>query len=170
MTARHNALAGYTVTVLHYAGEYLMLRRASTKRLAPNRWTGIGGRVELDEWDDLTASALRELAEETGIRAGEVDRISLRRALMHNRPGEPLTILLYLTGDLRERLTPACSEGVLEWVRPEEMVRLDIIETTAAALPLLIEDRARDPHGAEALRMGLAHYRTDGRLERVLWA
>jgi 8-oxo-dGTP diphosphatase len=170
MSALRNAVTLYTVIVLHYAGQYLMLRRAPTKRIAPNRWTGIGGRVEPHEWDEVSASALRELAEETGIRAAEVERLSLRRALMHNRPGEPLTVLLYLTGDLRERLTPACSEGILRWVRPEEMAALDIIETTAAALPLLIADRARDPQGAETLRMGLAHYGPDSRLERVLWA
>jgi 8-oxo-dGTP diphosphatase len=169
MTAPQNALASYTVIVLRFGREYLLLRRSPEKRLAPNRWTGIGGRVEPHEWDDLTASALRELAEESGIRAADVDHLALRRTLMHNRPGEPLTLLLYLTGDLRERLTPVCNEGVLEWVTPERMPALDIIETTAAVLPLLIADQVRDARGAETLRMGLAHYSTDSRLERVLW-
>jgi 8-oxo-dGTP diphosphatase len=170
MTPPHNTLQSYTVILLRHGGEYLLLRRSPEKRLAPNRWTGIGGRVEPHEWADLTASAVRELAEETGIRAAGVDHLALRRVLMHDRPGEPLTLLLYLTGDLRERLTPDCNEGVLDWVKPEAMAALDIIETTAAALPLLIADQARDPRGVEPLRMGLAHFSPDRRLERVLWA
>lgn len=170
MTPPHNTFQSYSVIVLRHEGEYLLLRRSPEKRLAPNRWTGIGGHVEPHEWADLTASALRELAEETGIGAAGVDYLALRRVLMHDRPGEPLTLLLYFTGDLRERLTPDCNEGVLDWVKPEAMAALDIIETTAAALPLLIADQARDPCGGEPLRMGLAHYGADSRLERVLWA
>jgi hypothetical protein len=47
----------------------------------------------------------------------------------------------------------------LHWTDPIRFPDLDIIETTAAALPLLVADTARDPEGRERMRMGLTSYR-----------
>ena len=165
-----NALAAYTVVLLRHAGRYLLLQRAATKRFAPGRWTGIGGLVEDGEFGDLRAAALRELREETGIEAAAVDAFTLRRALLHARPGGPLTVLLYFTGSLRAGLLPDCPEGTLAWVAPDELAGLDVIETTRPVLPLLIADEARDPAGGEPVRLGIAHYRPDGAFERVIWS
>ncbi len=49
MNLKSNAIAAFTVAVLRQGERYLLLQRAETKQFAPGRWTGIGGRVELDE-------------------------------------------------------------------------------------------------------------------------
>lgn len=165
-----DALAAYTVILLEHGGRYLLLRRAAGKAFAPGRWTGIGGRVEADETGALAASALRELAEETGIVAAQITPLVLRRALCHARPGGPLTVLLYYTARLAEPLLPPCSEGTLAWVAPEELAALDVIETTRPVLPLLVADMARDPLGREPVRLGAAAYDAAGTLRRVVWA
>jgi len=84
-----NAAVLFTVVVLRHSGRYLLLERAATKRVQPGHWTGMGGRVETDEMDDVTASALRELWEESGIGARDVRDFTLRRAVFHARPGAP---------------------------------------------------------------------------------
>jgi 8-oxo-dGTP diphosphatase len=165
-----DALAVYTVILLEHGGRYLLLRRAAGKAFAPGRWTGVGGRVEADEYGALAAAALRELAEETGITAAQISPPVLRRVLCHARPGGPLTVLLYYTARLTERLLPPCGEGTLAWVTPEELAALDVIETTRPVLPLLIADMARDPEGREAVRPGAVGYGADGVLRQVVWA
>jgi 8-oxo-dGTP diphosphatase len=118
-----NGAALYTIIVLRHGGEYLLLERAAAKRMHPGLWTGMGGRVEADEMGDLTASALRELHEESGIGAHEVTNFTLRRVVFHARPGAPLTTLLYFTGTLMERVLPSCPEGTLAWICARAVAR-----------------------------------------------
>ena len=166
---RANAFALYTVLFLHFEGRFLLLQRAPTKRIAPNRWTGLGGGVEASELSDLRAAMLRELSEEAGLAEDDIDALTLRRVLLHNRAGEPLTGLLYYTAELRAFTHPECTEGTLHWVKPEQFTDLDIIETTARTLPHLLEDRQRDPSGLEPIRIGVAHYQANGVLTEVSW-
>ena len=164
------ALEAYSMILLACRERYLLLRRAPGRRFAPGRWTGLGGRVEPGEFGDLWASALRELAEETGLRAEQVAAFALRRVLVHARPGDPLTVLLYFTGTLSEPVLPPSAEGTLAWVTAGEITGLDVIENTARVIPRLIEDLARDPEGREPVVLGAARYAPDGALERVVWA
>jgi 8-oxo-dGTP diphosphatase len=160
----------FTVIVLRHGGQYLLLERAATKRVQPGRWTGMGGRVEADEMSDLTASALRELHEESGIAAHDVTDFALRRVVFHARPGAPLTMLLYFTGTLTARVLPPCPEGTLAWVSPEQLLDLPLIDNARPLLPLLFADQERDPAGNEPLALGLARFTPNGAFLDILWA
>jgi len=165
-----NAAVLFTVIVLRHGGRYLLLERATTKRVQPGKWTGMGGRVEADEMDDLIASALRELREESGIGASAVRDFMLRRAVFHARPGVPLTTLLYFTGTLEQRVLPHCPEGTLAWLSPEEWAALPLVDNARPLLPLLFADQERDPAGNEPLHLGIARFEPDGTFINVLWA
>ena len=160
----------FSMILLAHDDRYLLLERALTKHFAPGRWTGVGGRVEPHEFGDLHASALRELTEETGLDEHDIAHFAMRRLLLHNRPAEPLTLLVYFTGLLAEPTVPDCTEGTLHWVSQAEFAALDIIENTALVLPSLIDDLTRDPSGIDRAHVGAAHYDDAGALERIVWA
>ncbi|HLZ10445.1 MAG TPA: NUDIX domain-containing protein [Chloroflexota bacterium] len=147
----------YTVVVLFHSGKLLLLRRSSTKTFAPDQWTGIGGRVEPDEFDDLVSAAGRELFEETDLRPTEVSPLALRRTLTFYRPDEGLVTLLYFTGTTSTGRPPAASEGSLAWIDPAALPEIDVIENTARVLPLLVGDSTQP---AGRIRCGIA--RLDG--------
>ena len=163
-----NSFLLYTIIFLYRDDKFLLLQRAADKKFAPNRWTGVGGKVEADEYGDLSASALRELQEETGVPPSRLEAFTLRRVLYHNRLGESLMGLLYYTARY-EGKTPSCNEDSLYWKRSEEFASLDIIETTAFVLPYLVKDIDCDPEGLEPVQIGIAHYEVGQTLEGLSW-
>jgi 8-oxo-dGTP diphosphatase len=166
---RRTELASFTMVLLRCDDRYLMLQRSSEKLFAPGRWSGIGGRVEPHEMDDLYASARREILEETGIEDRSIRNLVLRRALLQIRPGYPLTVLLYVTGETDQRVNREFREGSLHWLAAGEIAEVDVIENTGMVIPLLIDDMRRDPSGSEPVVTGACAFGEDGVLESLVW-
>jgi 8-oxo-dGTP pyrophosphatase MutT (NUDIX family) len=122
----------YTVALLlDPPGErVLLLERAAWKAYAPGRLTGIGCRAEPGEAPE--AAAWRELREETGI--GPADVAGWRAWAIVACPDEGIELFHSVARALRAPIPPACSEGILCWVRAADLSGLDMIENTAAVL------------------------------------
>lgn len=156
----------YTVVVLFFGERLLLLKRAEWKSFAPNRWTGIGGKVEPSEFADLESSARRELFEETDLASDEVSALTLRRTLAFDQPTEGLMCLVYFTGQTTSDRVPTCNEGTLRWVRPDELSGLDIIDNSALIFERLVEDVRHERPG---VLCGVATYAGNGKISRILF-
>lgn len=118
----------YTVTFLTDRDpitRLVLLKRAASKKFAPNRLTGIGGKVEAGE--SLLAAAHRELTEETGLR--HVRLVEFARCVINGH-----RLLSYSHGRLTDDRLPACNEGSLHWTAVESLQGLDILANTKLIL------------------------------------
>jgi 8-oxo-dGTP diphosphatase len=118
--------------------DVLFLKGAPGKRLWANRYNGIGGHVERDE--DVCAAALRELCEETGWCADDVQDLRLR-ALINVDAGEPYpgVLLFVFTARARHRQTRASAEGTLEWIPRPKLLDYELVEDLPALLPRILD-------------------------------
>lgn len=165
-----NALGAFTIVLLRHNESYLLLQRALTKRLHPDLWAAIGGRVELEEFDSLSAAAERELKEETEIEAAQVEDFALRRVLLHARPGGPLTVLLYFTGTVESLLPlPSSPEGTLAWIQREHILERPMIDNLRTMVPLLIADMDQPASLDQIVHLGIARYKPNGEFDGLVW-
>jgi 8-oxo-dGTP pyrophosphatase MutT (NUDIX family) len=85
--------------------------------------------------EDVLASALREVREETGLAARG---LALRGVLHATDAGSPEGVLvLVFAGDAPDGAPLASTEGELEWVDPADAGRLPLVPDVEGMLPML---------------------------------
>ena len=127
----------YVTVFLFRKNRVLLLERSSRKRFAPGRWTGVGGRVEPGEMSDLETAALRELSEEAGIPAEDVQNLEIRVVLTRIEDGD-VTTVVFFSGHTHRESMPECNEGRLKWVELDRVDDLDLVENARYALDLAL--------------------------------
>jgi 8-oxo-dGTP diphosphatase len=127
-----------TLVFLTHGDAVLLLKGAPTKRLWANRYNGLGGHVEPGE--TIMAAALREVWEEAGIAAGEIEGFGLRALI--NLEGEPQGVLLCVfTGTARTRAVVGSAEGTPEWVPVARLGTIDLVDDDRLLPRLLTENQ-----------------------------
>jgi 8-oxo-dGTP diphosphatase len=126
-----------TLCFITHGEDVLLLKGAPDKRIWANRYNGLGGHVERDE--DVCTAALREICEETGWRADDVQNLRLR-GLVNVDAGDAQTgiMLFVFTARARQRQTRASAEGVLEWIPRSRLLGYDLVEDLPVLLPRLL--------------------------------
>ncbi len=111
--------------------DVLLMKRAPTRRVFPNRYNGVGGHIEHDETPE--EGAKREILEETGLTVSDIRLCGIH----HIDAGEQTGILLFVfiahsttrdvVGDERE--------GTLHWIHKTDIQSLDLVEDLPQILP-----------------------------------
>ena len=120
--------------------QVLLLRGATTKRIWPNKYNGVGGHVEADE--DIYTSALREMKEETGLDVTDVQLRGIINIDVGQKTG--IMVFVFTARALGPEFTPS-PEGTLEWVRQDRIETLDLVQDLPELLPRVLAMRTGDP-------------------------
>ncbi|MEG0385222.1 MAG: NUDIX domain-containing protein [Solibacillus sp.] len=114
-----------TAAYLFNDDQILMLKRSKDRQLAANLWTGIGGHVEADEYNNPEQACLREVFEETGINEHEISNLELRYILFRRDENEIRQHYIYF-GETSKVSVNNTSEGELHWIKIAEIEKLEV--------------------------------------------
>lgn len=125
-----------TLCYIEKGDSYLMLHRVSKKHdVNKDKWIGIGGHFEENESPE--ECLLREAKEETGLI---LTSWKFRGIVTFISEGWDTEYMCLYTADRYEGEIIPCNEGVLEWIRKEDLLKLNLWEGDKIFLKLLQED------------------------------
>lgn len=102
--------------------DFLMMKRAESRRIAPGVWGGVGGHAEPYEINSPKATCLREIYEETGIKEKDFNNLDLRYIVLRKDKTE-ITLMYYFIGSVQTRhYEDKTQEGKLFWINRSEVL------------------------------------------------
>ena len=125
-----------TLCYIEKDGAYLMLHRVSKKHdVCKDKWIGVGGHFEISESPE--ECLLREVKEETGLT---LTSWRFRGLVTFVAEGWDTEYMCLYTADSHEGQILPCNEGVLEWVKKEDVLKLNIWEGDKIFFRLMDEE------------------------------
>lgn len=125
-----------TLCYIEKGDSYLMLHRVSKKHdVNKDKWIGIGGHFEENESPE--ECLLREAKEETGLT---LTSWKFRGIVTFISEGWNTEYMCLYTADGYEGEIIPCNEGVLEWIRKEDLLKLNLWEGDKIFLKMLQEN------------------------------
>jgi len=130
------------------------MKRAGHRRIWPNKYAGVGGRIELGE-NPLDA-CYREIEEETGLTRADILTLELLYITIRQTNGE-LRHNYHFFGTTTRTDVIDTNEGQLMWVDENELLELGLIPNPKAFLTRYLTRNAAD----RALYVGVSEIQSD---------
>jgi len=148
-----------TLVIIENGNDILMIRRNRKDRFGFGKMNGVGGHIEQGE--DPTESAIREVKEETGLSIQEMELIAIFFIDIGNNPGIGLFVYKGKT-DTRKLI---CSdEGKTVWVNKDSIhSQKDLIKD----FPFLMEIARNHQNGSKPV-IGKYFYDENGEMRIVI--
>jgi len=119
--------------------DYLMMKRAENRRLAPGMWGPVGGHVEPYELNDPKATCLREIYEEAGIEEKDFEKLDLKYIIFRKEKDEIRLHYIFIGIAKIRNYEDKTNEGELHWLMEGELLEKTMSFTVRMALEHYIE-------------------------------
>jgi 8-oxo-dGTP diphosphatase len=113
---------------LKHNGYYLLMKRSAERKIAPNVWSCIGGKMETCEINDPLGTCLREIKEETGIPKENIYNLKLRYIIIRRYKNIIRQNYIYF-GETDKNDLIKTDEGTLHWISEEELLEKEYTKT-----------------------------------------
>ena len=125
-----------TLCYIETEDSYLMLHRVSKKNdVNKDKWIGVGGHFE--EGESPEECLLREVREETGLT---LTSWRFRGIVTFTQEDYGTEYMCLYTADGFKGEIRECEEGVLEWIKKDELLKLNLWKGDLIFLKLLKDD------------------------------
>jgi len=124
--------------------DYLMMKRAENRKLAPGMWGPVGGHVEPYELNDPRAACLREIYEEAGLEERDFDKLDLKYIIFRRERDEIRLHHIFIGIAKTKNYEDKTNEGKLNWIKEGELLEKTMSFTVRKALENYIEFGHKD--------------------------
>jgi len=159
MITLRNGVAAF----LYNNGNYLLMKRADSRKIAPGVWSGIGGHMEPHEINDPLSACYREIEEESGITREKISTLELFYIITRRSKDEIRHIYIYF-GETEQNELTQTDEGELFWIPCGELPEREYTGTFIA----MLEHHAKREACDKSVYVGVAD--SDGGRLKMHWA
>ena len=142
---------------------YLLMKRADNRKIAPGVWSGIGGHIEPHEINDPLTACYREIEEEAGIIKAEIASLELFYIITRRSKNEIRQSYIYFGETTATNVTQS-DEGELFGIPQNLLLEREYTKTFAA----MLEHYTQREQGNRAVYVGVADS-DDGKL-KMIWS
>jgi 8-oxo-dGTP diphosphatase len=125
---------GRTLCFVLNGNDVLLMKRASHKRIFPNRYNGVGGHIERDE--DAYSSVRREVKEETGLLVHAIRLMAVYHVDAKTESG--VTVFVFVA-QADNRSVVESDEGSLHWIPRDSVLQYDLVDELPMVLPRILD-------------------------------
>lgn len=126
-------LKNYVAAFLKKESQYLLMKRAENRKLAPGIWSGVGGHIDPCEINDPESACFREIEEESGIHRDDILSLELLYIITRRSKNEIRQSYVYF-GETIVLDIVQTDEGELFWVPQQELLKRQFTATYTAML------------------------------------
>lgn len=111
--------------LIYRDGKFVMMKKSKNKLFNFEFWTALGGHMESNEINNPSEACLREVYEESGLRADEIEEFMLRYLLIRQKDNEIRIQYVFFGRTMKTELISS-EEGELYWINEDEILEQKI--------------------------------------------